>query len=96
MKNMFRNQDKLIKLLTALFPECKVYLFGSLARGTDKPSSDVDLAIDAGRRLELRERTMALNIIEAMNIPQKVDLVDLNSKIPDSLKENIFNEGILL
>lgn len=96
MENKFRNQDKLIKLLRALYPNCKLYLFGSLARGTEKETSDVDLAIDIGKRLELTERGLILNIIEALNIPQKVDLVDLNSKISESLKENILQEGILL
>lgn len=94
----FRNEDKLVKLFRALYPNCKIYLFGSRARGTHKDISDIDLAIDSGLgvRLEIRERALLRNIIEALNIPQKVDLVDLNSTIPPSLKENILKEGILL
>lgn len=94
----FRNEDKLVKLFRALYPDCKIYLFGSRARGTHKDISDIDLAIDSGlgTRLSIQERALLHNIIDALNIPQKVDLVDLNSKIPPSLKENILKEGMLL
>lgn len=94
----FRNQDKLKKLFMALYPECKIYLFGSRARGTHKDISDIDLAIDTGmdERLGINDRALLYNIIEALSIPQKVDLVDLNSKIPQEFKENILHEGILL
>ncbi len=96
MEPKFRNQDKLVKLLAALFPECTLYLFGSRARKTHKPSSDIDLAIDARHKLTMEERALALNIIAALNIPQKVDLVDLNSTIPPELTSAILKEGIIL
>jgi predicted nucleotidyltransferase len=98
MELKFRNQDKLIKLFKALYPNCKIYLFGSRARGTHKSNSDVDLAIDTGlgERLNFLDYALLSNIIETLNIPQKVDLVDLNSTIPESFKENILKEGVLL
>lgn len=98
MELKFRNQDKLIKLFKALYPQCKIYLFGSRARGTHKENSDIDLAIDTGlgERLNFLDYGLLTEIIDALDIPQKVDLVDLNSTIPESFKNNILKEGIIL
>lgn len=92
---MIKNQDKMIKLLTVLFPESKIYLFGSRARGDFKETSDIDIAIDAGRRITSLEIAQSQNIIEALNIPQKIDLVDLQA-VPQDMKEAILKEAEVL
>lgn len=91
---MILHQDKLVKLLAALYPEIKIYLFGSYARGDQKPYSDVDVAIDIGRRVTRPELAQMQNIIEAINIPQTVDLVDMWA-VPSTMKENILREGVV-
>lgn len=48
---MIKEQNLIVKLLSVIFPEAKIYLFGSRARGTHKVTSDIDLAIDAGHPL---------------------------------------------
>lgn len=87
-------QVRLVKMMQVLFPGVKIYLFGSRARGTHKPYSDFDLAFDAGRKISGLEIVQAKNVIEALNIAQTVDIVDLNS-VPDYLKAEIAKEGIL-
>lgn len=91
---MIKEQALIVKLLSVIFPEAKIYLFGSRARGTHKVTSDIDLAIDAGRSLSSLELARARNIIEALNIPQPVDIVDLCS-VPHEMRKIILNEGIL-
>lgn len=71
-----------------------MYLFGSRARGNYTEVSDIDVAIDAGRKLSLTEKGQILSMIDALNIPQKTDLVDFN-RAPQTLKDNILKEGIL-
>jgi predicted nucleotidyltransferase len=51
-------------------------LFGSLAAGRERVNSDLDLAIDAGRRLTTGER-LALTAELAKRTGRPVDLVDL-------------------
>jgi predicted nucleotidyltransferase len=51
-------------------------LFGSLAAGPERVNSDLDLAIDAGRRLTTGER-LALTVELAKLMGRPVDLVDL-------------------
>lgn len=91
---MITDQKKMIALLTALFPDAKIYLFGSRARGTFRETSDIDIAIDAGRRLSFLELAQARNVLESLYIPQKIDVVDMNA-IPEEMKTIILKEGIV-
>jgi uncharacterized protein len=90
---MIEQQETIIKLLTALFPQVKVYLFGSRARGNFKASSDIDIGIDAGYKLSFLDLAKARNVLEALYIPQKIDLVDMRS-IPEEMYKVILSEGI--
>ncbi|MBA3954318.1 nucleotidyltransferase domain-containing protein [Candidatus Dependentiae bacterium] len=91
---MIKEKEIIIKLLSALFPKAKIYLFGSRARGTYKLTSDIDIALDIGEPISGLDLVKARNIIDALNIPQKVDLVDFNS-VPQALKDNILKEGVV-
>ena len=71
-----------------------VYLFGSVADGTDRPDSDVDLAIYAGRPLA-RMRVLDLQGAVADALRRDVDLVDLASA-PTILQVQAIGEGRLV
>lgn len=88
------NKETMIRLLDALFPGVKIYLFGSRARGTHRETSDIDIAIDAGRELTIHEVAQARNVLDTFRIAQTIDVVDMHS-IPDRLKEIILKEGIV-
>jgi len=45
-KVKIKEQEIMVKLLQVLFPQVKIYLFGSRAKGTNAPESDIDLALD--------------------------------------------------
>ena len=69
----------------------EIYLFGSRARGNFRENSDIDIGIlsksDISYKLsELRE------IIENSNLPQTVDIVDLNEN--KKFLEIVKKEGI--
>jgi len=69
----------------------KVYLFGSWARGQERRSSDIDLAIEHYGRLSLSElRT----IIAESNVPYNVDVVDLDAA-GECIISKVRKEGIL-
>lgn len=70
---------KIISLLTVLFPDAKIYLYGSRARGDHQESSDIDLAIDSHTKLSFTKLGEARSILEASQIPHRVDIVDYNS-----------------
>lgn len=88
-----KEREKIIRLLDALFPGVKIYLFGSRARGTNRPTSDIDIALDLGRKLTFLEIEGACNVLDTLYIPQKIDIVDMQT-IPASLKNIILKEGV--
>ena len=90
---MIKEKETIIKLLSVLFPNAKIYLFGSRSRGDYKPTSDIDLAIDNNVHISSLDIAKAQNIIEALNIPQKVDIVDFHA-IPEEMKAIVLKEGI--
>ncbi len=93
---MFSEEYKslIIRVLTGLFPDATIYLFGSRARGTEQPASDIDLAIDANKPLPFQEILQAKDVMEALRMPYTVDVVDIHST-PQKLKDSILKEGII-
>ena len=93
MSHEIKERETIIKLLNVLFPNVKVYLFGSRARGDHTERSDVDLALDAGRKLTRDEVATARSVIEGLPMLQTVDVVDLNS-VSSPFREEILKEVI--
>jgi len=89
-----QNKELILRLLDALFPGVKVYLFGSRATNTHRPTSDFDFALDAGRKLDFLELARARNVLDTLYIAEKIDLVDMHS-IPQTLHDTILQEGVL-
>ncbi|MGC8120190.1 type VII toxin-antitoxin system MntA family adenylyltransferase antitoxin [Marinobacter sp. VGCF2001] len=70
--------EKLSELL-ADFPHIRVAaLFGSMARGTARPDSDIDVAVQADKELGADER-IAITEAIALAFNRPVDLVDLRT-----------------
>jgi len=57
-------------------PAARVWVFGSRATGRAWRYSDLDLAIDAGRRLTLDETARLAEAFSDSDLPYKVDVVD--------------------
>ncbi|TCK02909.1 nucleotidyltransferase family protein [Phorcysia thermohydrogeniphila] len=74
--------------------DCKVFLFGSRARGDYRRSSDADIAVEGLSEEEFKRFKRSLDeLVEESFIPFTVDVVDL-SRASDSLKEVVLKEGI--
>ena len=74
--------------------KCRVYLFGSRARGRHIETSDFDVAVLASTDVT-RELGIAREMLETSNIPYFVDVVDLGAASP-TLARHVQEEGILL
>lgn len=69
----------------------KVYLFGSRARGSNSPYSDVDIAVDS--EVDIRRDLLILReLLEESSLPYKVDLINLRGA--PYLRETVEREGI--
>lgn len=85
---------KIIGILTVLFPDAKIYLFGSRAWGNARPLSDIDVAIDEGTKIDRLRMGEASGMFDGSNLHMKVDVVDLHT-LPASWIERIKKEGIV-
>lgn len=61
----------------------EIYLFGSYARQTARPGSDIDVAIAALRPLPVGLLPSLREALEESTIPQRVDVVDLSTTSAD-------------
>jgi predicted nucleotidyltransferase len=68
--------QEVLEILALHAPEPEVRVFGSRARGTAKPYSDLDLALMTGRPLTLAQQALLNEAFDESNLPFKVDLVD--------------------
>lgn len=89
-------QDLILKqtILSAISTQPDIVLailFGSLAVGEGNRDSDLDLAVDAGRRLTAREK-MALISELAETTGRPIDLVDINA-VGEPLLGQIIRHG---
>ncbi|MDO4943650.1 MAG: nucleotidyltransferase domain-containing protein [Ruminococcus sp.] len=69
----------------------KVILFGSRARGTNRPASDIDIAVSGGDfdgfYWDINERVWSL---------LSFDIVELDRGISDELKAEIERDGVII
>jgi len=87
-----KNIEELKHFLIATFPNEKIYLFGSRARGDASEYSDIDIAIKGKKSLKIA-LAEAKYAIEESQIPYKVDLIDL--KNAPYLETVIEKEGVV-
>lgn len=63
-------------------PGMRIWVFGSRAKGRARRYSDLDLAIDAGRRLTVDETAILREDFDQCDLPFRVDIVDWQAIAP--------------
>ena len=74
--------------------EARVYLFGSWARGDEKRTSDIDIAIDYTASDAAEVFTRLRYELEESTIPYNVDILEILSA-DENIVRKIKSEGIL-
>lgn len=72
----------------------RVLIFGSRAKGTEKPHSDIDLAVIAPEMNE-REFSRLLADLDALDLVFKLDVVHLDTLSQQKLRQSILAHGKL-
>ena len=70
----------------------KVVLYGSRAKGTHKPGSDIDLTLH-GETITLREKDRILDELDALDLPYTIDLSLFGQLTHAPLREHIERVG---
>ncbi|MCK4500045.1 nucleotidyltransferase domain-containing protein [Candidatus Babeliales bacterium] len=87
-------KTKIIRLVQAILPEAKIYLFGSYGRGTQNRYSDIDIAIDVGKVAPDGSVDEIKEVVGAAYIYPKVDVVDYRLA-DESFKEEIDKDMVI-
>lgn len=88
-----RHREAIIAVLAANDRVERVTLFGSRATGTNKVTSDVDLAL-FGDQLTLTDQGRLTAAIDQIPMAQSVDLLLYDSIRDQALREHIRQQGI--
>lgn len=84
----------IIPIIERYVPEAKIILYGSRARGDNKEGADIDIALDAGEKIDDLLMSKIVWDLEDSDLPIFFDIVDL-VKMPDAMKKNIAKDGII-
>ena len=71
----------------------QVWVFGSRARGQQRPFSDLDILVDSESPLEPALLGEIRAALEESNLPIKVDLVELNT-LADAYRDQVLGERV--
>lgn len=82
-------------ILQSQLPTTEVWAFGSRARGTHKPYSDLDLALITSQALPLSKLAQLHDAFDTSDLTIKVDLVDWAST-GESFRTIIARDKVLL
>lgn len=86
---------QLIKNVFQLYPQIEqVLIFGSRAMGTEKPGSDIDLALK-GSVIGLEEILSLNNALEELPLAYEYDVIDYHEITNPDLQEHIDRYGLL-
>ncbi|MBI2026909.1 MAG: nucleotidyltransferase domain-containing protein [Deltaproteobacteria bacterium] len=90
----------ILKHIKIVFPKAKIYAFGSRVRGAPRKYSDLDLALDNHKVLDLSKLFKLKEALSETNIPIVIDIIDYQSvsptfkKIIDQQKMLLYEGGI--
>ena len=84
--------EEIVAQAIALFPEVeRIILYGSRARGDNRPRSDIDLAVEADS-MTIDRWFDLIDAAEEAPTLLKIDLVRLD-QVPEELRKSIEDEG---
>jgi predicted nucleotidyltransferase len=89
-----KTKQKIIAVILALMPDVKIYLFGSRARGTNRPMADIDIALDGGKELSRADVDEIKSMFKESNIMYVIDVVDFHS-ITELMQQQILKDRVI-
>ncbi len=97
MKNKFGIEEEIYEEMLNIFEEItqinKVVLFGSRAKQTYKPTSDIDLAIEVEQD---EKKLLLIRKLEEMRCALKFDVLNIRNIKNQQLINDINNERIII
>jgi len=86
---------KVVEIVSKYLPNCRIYLFGSRAKGTARKNSDFDIAVDCGSKIPFSVMAKIEGELEELPTLKSFDLVDL-SLVSDDFRKMVERTGVIL
>ena len=90
-----RHLRYIVEQLKLYIPDATVWAFGSRVKGSNRTSSDLDLAILCDKQTAKKQLPKLNEVFIESDIPFKVQLLDF-SRLPANMQENIKKKYIVL
>ena len=90
-----RHLSYLLEQLKLYMPAATVWAFGSRVKGSNRTSSDLDLAVLCDKETAKKQLPKLNEVFIESNIPFKVQLLDFN-RLPVNMQENIKKRYVIL
>ena len=93
-------KDEIVKKTAGIVREyvpnnCKIYIFGSWAKGDALETSDIDIGILGEKKVAWSSMAKILEKVEDIRTLRSIDVVDLNS-VDKSFKNNVMKYAKIL
>ncbi len=75
-------------------PNAKVILYGSRARKDAREGSDIDIALDMGKKLDDLVLSKIIGDLEESNLPICYDIIDFQA-VSEYMQKEILKDGIV-
>ncbi len=86
---------KVVEIVSKHLPQCRIYLFGSRAKGTARENSDFDIAVDCGSKVPFSVMARIEEELEELPTLKSFDLVDL-SLVSEDFRKTVKRTGVIL
>lgn len=87
-------KDLLVNIIFKHLPHVKIILYGSRARGDWKEGSDIDIALQAEKKIDPLVLATIMADIEESTLPINFDIVDFNA-VSEDMRKEILKYGIV-
>ncbi len=87
-------RETLVSLLSRHLPDTEAWAYGSRAKGTARPASDLDMVVFA-KPEQARAVSDLRESLEESSLPFRVDLFVWN-ELPESFREHIEREHVVI
>ena len=87
--------QEVVKIIAKYLPGARIYLFGSRAKGTAKPYSDFDIAIEWKEKIPLHTMAKIREELDKLPTLKSFDLIDLK-RVSGDFIETVRKTGVIL
>ena len=95
MKSFTQTYKKnIVPIVLKHLPDAKIILYGSRARKDEREGSDIDIALDRGKKIDTLIMAKIIRDIEDSDLPICFDIVDFHA-VSKEMQEEIIKDGVI-